>query len=525
MSNISVSERSQVGFGNTNPIIRSGIPQQPTGIVFIAGQSNAVGQGNASSIGGGLIQPDSNISLFQQTAPAGSTPVFNINYYGDLGPYAATSPNMGCELSLAKTLFAIYNSKTTIGKFGQSETNLAVDWDPTGTYPSPGPNLFQQLVTYINNLKTFTGQPLQAFVWIQGESDATDDTFSASYGANLSAFMRALQTQAIDTTTPIIIVQLNTQMGFDALPPANVAIIQAAQAAYVASNPNSALVVTNDLTSVSGDDVDYNAADLVTIGNRCAVAIAPFIKATPAVIGRDTTSLKFWPRNNSQWKTFLAGLPGDPQPPLVNYNFDTLSGADANGIQNLTVGSGWASVPPTGWTENAMTSADGNSNAIYSTTGPIGNPSESQLLIGLVLFTGLPSARHDVFGCNGSTGYRGVTISNVGGVPEVGLLDLSGGNSPVGTASYGIGIMHAFALQVNLTGRITQVVTDREVIAQSPYNAPAITSDLLAIGAAATETGPIAVKKLGGWAGPSSEMSIATIQGIIARINAFVRAR
>lgn len=111
-------------------------------------------------------------------------------------PYVLPTPNMGCELSLGHGLDDVAHNFSFV-KFGVGGTSLATQWLPTATFPTNppgGPNLFNQMVTYLQNAERDLGGHIRAIIWIQGESDAIDPTQAANYGTNLSAFITALRT-------------------------------------------------------------------------------------------------------------------------------------------------------------------------------------------------------------------------------------------------------------------------------------------------------------------------------------------
>lgn len=500
-------------------------------LVGKAGQSNGDGHGDAATLGGGWLQPFPGVKLYDQSAPVATLPLLWRNTVGDLLPYGLPGgSNSGDELALGKRLFASGLKKLDIVKYCVGGTSLAVDWNPTGTYPSASPNLFTTFVAYYQSVIAATGKPLKAIEWDQWEQDATDPTMSANYGANLTAFVAAVRTALGLPTLAFVIIGANTNSANSLSAPSgitaqNIATIQAAQAAFVASDQSSALVYTSDLTSVttSAGGVHRNAADQWVVGERSAAAMLPFLGGSVSPVSRDSLALWYWPATPTEWTTFLAGIAGNPQPPNSNYLFANISGQgglDSNGVQNLTVHSNWSWAIPSFQSAWAATTADGNTQSIASTAGPVGSPqTESELAIMLVNFTGVPSAGHDVLGLGGGNAFRSIRVTPAAGFAQIQLFDITGGNSPIGTGVYGT-TWHVVVLQINRTAGKTQIVTDREVIVQSPYNAPSPTgsSVLLALGDGAAASGPMQVSRLGTWRGANAEISTATIQEIIRRV-------
>lgn len=472
------------------------------------GQSNCVGQGNSSQAPAGLQVYDQSVPLFQQTAPAGTLGAWNTNYFGMLGPYAPTAPNIGLEATFARAMQGA-GVGTIMAKFGQSETNLASDWNGT---------LTALAVAWLENLIAFTGTTVGSLSWTQGESDAVDDGYAAAYHVNLFALMATFRA-IIGPGAPIAVTRLNS--GITILPSGNITLIRAAQEAYVASDPNSVIINTDDLQSVWGGSVDYNTEDILTIGSRMAAAILPMVPGyIPSPITRDTSSYEFWPATLAEWTSLLSGLPGSPATPDSNYNLTALAGTDSIGSQTISIGGGWTSVAPLNWTKNALTSADGNTQPCSSTAGPFGDPYAAPHLVILRLaITGAPSGTHDILGIGGATAYRGVSVNTS---LELVLSDLGSGAQPVGVFAYDTS-QHLIAFQVDLTGSVTQIITDREVITQSPFNALATTSLLFTLGNATGAGGaPVAIEQLATWRGTKARMSIATVRAIFVRLRAGV---
>lgn len=106
-------------------------------------------------------------------------------------PYALPQYNMGPELSMGRFIDGITHGFALV-KFSIGGTSLAVNWDPTGTYPT-GTNLFDQMVAYLQAAETDLGGYIAGIVWIQGESDGTDSAQAAAYEANLTALIAALR--------------------------------------------------------------------------------------------------------------------------------------------------------------------------------------------------------------------------------------------------------------------------------------------------------------------------------------------
>lgn len=187
-----------------------GGPVLPQRIIAIAGQSNAAGRKFIEQVSDAtekaLYETDLvTVTLREWEATSANPPVVIYNTADQSGtqtpvradgplsprPYALPQYNMGPELSLGYYLDSIVH-EFSIVKFSIGGTSLAVNWLPTGTYPT-GTNLFDQMVAYLQQAETDLGGYLAALVWIQGENDGTDAAQAAAYQANLTAFIAALR--------------------------------------------------------------------------------------------------------------------------------------------------------------------------------------------------------------------------------------------------------------------------------------------------------------------------------------------
>jgi hypothetical protein len=143
-------------------------------------------------------------------------------------------------------------------------TSLAVDW-----LPPVGP-MWVQLTQEINFALASTRSPVGpatnlpvVFCWDQGQTDAISNPQSAAYGANFATFVAALRAFLAPRTVHFVVLQLSTNAVNPILsaPPANVAAIRAAQAAFVAGDGGlSALVDDSAFATFDGIHLTENGS-------------------------------------------------------------------------------------------------------------------------------------------------------------------------------------------------------------------------------------------------------------------------
>jgi hypothetical protein len=303
----------------------------------------------------------------------------------------------------------------SVVKFGVGSTSLA-DWSPDGGVFSNNttPAAWLQAVRFIQDQERALKGWVAGLVWIQGEQDATSAPLSAAYGANLTYLMKRLR--QFWPNLPVVIVRLSSSGGG-----AFTATVATAQTAYVAGDPKSALVNTDDL-SLKGDLLHYTEDSLITLGQRCAAAMQtlatlsdPGANTTYSV---DATSLLAKPNGPREWGRLLlkAGItmPTYPAPTWHQRCQDFLVANGGNGKLNdsntyfpLAVGAGapLLETAVAGWSTKGLsiaTTADVMTSGIG--VGP-DHGAGSVFTILRILFPTAPAAERSIYlQTNGTTG-------------------------------------------------------------------------------------------------------------------------
>lgn len=342
------------------------------GLIVIAGQSNAVGQGNSNNLDnavyGGIgnainvaIPSFPNVQLAHHCAPAVADPLAWTDVPGTAGTFqdmqqyaAAGSPGLGLEMSLGR-----YLADTTamtlplhIGKFAVNGCDIG-RYLPGSGFPVSGGELFTQLTTYINTLQTNSSKSLAVFVWVQGESDADTDLESTAYQGKLTTFVAALR--AIYGTSFLFVISRlsdNQIGGFSAtMTSGRVAAVQAAQDAVAAADPTHCISVnTNRAPTLATGPEHYKTDGYWMLGNILGSSILPVVNAAQSDNqGSGAFPYIQWVREPSNGSdTSTGNITLYPQTNVKNTDLELLFGMHAssttqNALPALTTANGFVS--------------------------------------------------------------------------------------------------------------------------------------------------------------------------------------
>jgi hypothetical protein len=151
-------------------------PPSVRGLVLIAGQSNAVGQGDPLEADPSWSAPFPAVTLSTRTGKNAADPPVVTTTEGALAPH----PKFGAELSLGRQM-----PDHDIAICAGNGFNLAVNWDPNGAYPAGQPNWYTQCAAWIHDVEVAHGTRVDTILWFQGESDTTVQAYAQAYGDNL----------------------------------------------------------------------------------------------------------------------------------------------------------------------------------------------------------------------------------------------------------------------------------------------------------------------------------------------------
>lgn len=288
-----------------------------TGILVVQfGQSNALTHALANTLTGAntsLANAYSNVqTISQQDTTFGDDPqvwqltsgsIGSVSYDAHTG--AGPQPYVGFEITMMRDLDQALPSK----KFGHCRIAIggakSTIFDPAGIYPTspPGtPNVFSQIVTFIQSSMPTLGCSSAILVWEQGEADAKNSTDGDAYAAWLEGFIDALRSHLGNvgpggTAVPFVFGKLNA----DADPATYVGLanLRASQVAAAAARSRTTLVSQDSIPQSTGmyDGTHYNGNGYAAVGHLFSPAVAayagvrvqPVASFTDSIVARAVT--------------------------------------------------------------------------------------------------------------------------------------------------------------------------------------------------------------------------------------------
>ncbi len=248
-------------------------------VYMLGGQSNMVGQGSAGDLPPSLQGPQADVLLYAQAATPGIG-----------GQLVALQPastrtdafgrQFGPEVLFGRTLAdARPERNIALIKYAVGATSLADDWNPVSGSAYAG---FRNTVSAGLAAIRAAGHSyeLAGMIWMQGERDTRSDADAHNYEANLTAFIADIRGR-YGENLPLVIGQLSSNQ--TALDAARLATIRAAQASVAGAVAQTALVSTDDLELLS-DDLHFNAAGQMLLGERFALAMEQMVVPEPATL-------------------------------------------------------------------------------------------------------------------------------------------------------------------------------------------------------------------------------------------------
>ncbi|MES2170566.1 MAG: SGNH/GDSL hydrolase family protein [Actinomycetota bacterium] len=278
-------------------------PTPPKTLIAIVGDSNCVGIGVADTADSRFAVGTPLAAVQYNTRYAASVGAGASNTYTDypgfrtltnLSLYAASGgQSMGFEMSLGPTLLARGMPAPVIVKHGVVGATLAVEMNPTGTYPAAGAgNLFNLQVAQLQAFQTSTGRSLGAIVVSAGTNDAANLGQANAFGANMGAWCTAMRA-IFGSGLLIVWIKTNPDVVNANV---NAPTVIAQQVAYAATDPLCILIDQADCPQVS-DHLHDTANSSLTIGQRAGAAICDAlgytttIGAAPQLIGVGPTGV------------------------------------------------------------------------------------------------------------------------------------------------------------------------------------------------------------------------------------------
>jgi Carbohydrate esterase, sialic acid-specific acetylesterase/Secretion system C-terminal sorting domain len=187
----------------------------------------------------------------------------------------------GPEITLARTL-SEYMDSVAIFKYGVAGSDLAYDW---GLAVTGGPEIFDKFVAKIRIAEqAFDAAGIDfewtAATWMQGESDADDQSQARDYYQNLGYFMKCLRDTLNLPDLPFVIGAIADELPLGSYPYRETVLD--AQRRRAETDPNALLVNTADY-EMDTDNVHFNSNGVMELGTEFAEAIVTLTTETAIV--------------------------------------------------------------------------------------------------------------------------------------------------------------------------------------------------------------------------------------------------
>lgn len=229
-------------------------------IWFIAGQSNAMQTGDKADLPTALQSPQDDILYAKKTFANPTDPTGTEHSWQALAP--ATNNSFGSEILFGREL-ADAGHRIAIVKFAIAGSGLAADW-------LGAPDRYADAVVWWDSQLALFPPPLiysvRGLLWIQGETDAGSATDSAAYEANMNTLASQFRAD-YGASTLILVLKLNDECDRTYRDD-----VRAAEVAYVAGDPDSAIYDTDDIP-LQPDNVHLTSAGQIASGERAAALV------------------------------------------------------------------------------------------------------------------------------------------------------------------------------------------------------------------------------------------------------------
>ena len=225
-------------------------------VILLGGQSNMDGRGDSDDLPEGLKSPQKDV-LFYYRGNASLT---------TLRP--GSGRDFGPELQFGRTIADKFASDNfALIKHAVGGTDLHTDWDPSGgeTYGEFRDTVKDGLAALTDAGHTYE---IVGMLWTQGERDGKDGRTTAQYEADLNAFIGDVRAR-YGEDLPFFLSRLSS--GQTDVPANGLAQIRAAQN-NVAANDSNAYLIDTDGFGLKGDDLHFDAAGQVKLGQAFGAA-------------------------------------------------------------------------------------------------------------------------------------------------------------------------------------------------------------------------------------------------------------
>lgn len=194
------------------------------------------------------------------------------------GSLRAIGDFSGPELTFGRDLAAgLPDSNIAIVKPWRSGTNLAEQWDPESTTWTYYSDMISFALASKAQLES-EGHTVSfaGFAWVQGESDAVNESFANSYAANLTDFIAAVRDDLGVSDLPFVYSQVSPLIAKDGVD--YVHVVRAQQALVAGTVDNVTMIDTSDLPIRVTDELHYIDSSKFELGSRLAAGFVPDLR-------------------------------------------------------------------------------------------------------------------------------------------------------------------------------------------------------------------------------------------------------
>jgi hypothetical protein len=269
-------------------------------VFFLAGQSNMSGCNDVRNIDPSWQVP-TNRHMFYWDDQNPNPGFVSLSPGSSTASCSNVAPEFfyGPELGFGNVLESLYpDDQILVVKYAVGGTTLYVDWTtPTGEFPNGGP-MWNQLLTTIDDVFLELGThnypySIEAFVWMQGESDADRNYQGNAYNSKLTNFIAGVRSELGEPELPFIIARIR-----DAGQP-HVDKVRLAQQVVADADPWACWFDTDDINFLP-DGIHYDDLGMIELGTRFADRLYVFLDPRGDVNrdGRaDINDLHDWTQN------------------------------------------------------------------------------------------------------------------------------------------------------------------------------------------------------------------------------------
>ena len=233
---------------------------EPLEVYLMAGQFNMVGQGDALELSEPLNTAQGDVAAWMSNA-VGWTPL----RWGSGSEPTFFGPELGFGRAMADS---DEQGRFAIIKYAVNSASVAVDFNPTTGLAYDG---FLTTLTQSQQRLDSLGldYEIKTLLWMQGESDAMDQTTAEAYVQNMNDFIAALRTFLSLPELPVVMGRLRGNMPS---PFSYSLTVRLAQESVAAGDAN-VRILDIDTVSLQTDGVHYDTSGQLDLGERFATAV------------------------------------------------------------------------------------------------------------------------------------------------------------------------------------------------------------------------------------------------------------